>query len=138
MADCDSDSDSEADNKEDEQEQASSEEESTREASIRLYGSASPKKDEPDSPKWGSTPAKTPTWGNNPFPVNNNEKEWAEEWREKGRASDRRSRDEEIARGGSPPPKLDADDFFSEGSSRKRTKPVYRNKCDITYKVEER
>ena len=88
---------------------------------------------------WGAplTLRNAPTWGNNPLP-DEQEKEFANEWRAKGRASDRRTRDEEIARGNTPPPKLDNEDFFSEGSSRKRTKPVYRDKNDITDKVEER
>lgn len=58
------------------------------------------------SPQWGSMPTQVPTWGNNPLPDVRNE-EWADEWREKGRAQDRRSRDQTMARGGSPPPKLD-------------------------------
>ena len=88
---------------------------------------------------WGAslTLRNAPTWGNNPLP-DEQEKEFANEWRAKGRASDRRTRDEEIARGNSPPPKLDAEDLFSEGCTRKRTKPVYRDKNDITDKVEER
>ena len=78
---------------------------------------------------WGAplTLRNAATWGNNPLP-DEQDKEFANEWRAKGRASDRKTRDEEIARGNSPPPKLDAEDLFSEGSSRKRTKPVYRDK----------
>ncbi len=65
----DSDDESEdSDNKVDEQDEASSKEEKTRETCIRLYGSASPRKEKPaspkkrDSPEWGSIPAKAPNW----------------------------------------------------------------------------
>ena len=77
-----------------------------------------------------------PTWGNNTLP-DEQEQVSANEWRERSMASDRRTRDEEIARGNSPPPKLDSEDFFNEGSSRKKSKPIYRNKHYITDKVEE-
>ena len=68
----------------------------------------------------------------------NQDQQWADEWREKGRAQDRRTRDEFISSGGSPPPKLEEENLFSEGSSRKRMKPVYRPKEDITDKKEDR
>ncbi len=48
-----------------------------------------------------------------------NEQEWAEEWLEKGRTQDRMSRDEVMARGGSPPPKLEENNMFTEGTSFK-------------------
>ena len=65
----DSDDESEgSDNKVDEQDEA------TRETCIHLYGSASPRKEEPasskrgNSPEWGSIPTRAPNWGNNPLP----------------------------------------------------------------------
>ena len=151
----------ESENKEDEQEEAKSKEErgrETRETNVRLWGSASPRTSSPEPsytqeelkiagpeeirvwrqpPEWGSTSAKAPTWGNNPLPMNQDQ-QWAEEWREKGRAQDRKTRDEFISSGGSPPPKLEEENLFSEGSSRKRMKPVYRPKEDITDKKEDR
>jgi hypothetical protein len=53
-------------------------------------------------PKWPALPTSAPTWGNNPMPDIRDE-EWANEWRESGRRSKRRARDQEISRGGSPP-----------------------------------
>jgi hypothetical protein len=67
-----------------------------------------------------------------------NEQAIANKWREKGKTQYRRSRNEEIARGGSPPPKFDEENLFTEGDSRKRTKPVYRMKEDITDKIEDK
>ena len=83
------------------------------------------------SPQWGSLQTKPPKWGNNPMPDSRDE-EWANEWRERGRTLKRRARDQEISRGGSPPPKLEDDNLFTEGSSRKSIKPFYREKEDIT------
>ena len=77
------------------------------------------------SPEWGSLATKAPTWGNK---EEETDPEWADEWREGGRTQDRRTRDEEIARGASPPPKLEEDNIFTDGSSRKRTMPAYRPK----------
>jgi hypothetical protein len=83
---------------------------------------------------WGAplTAENTPKWGNKEEAT---DPEWANERRNKGRAQDRRSRDSEIARGGSPPPKLEEENLFSEGNSRKTSKPVYRKQNDITDKV---
>jgi hypothetical protein len=84
-------------------------------------------------PQWGSAVSNLPTWGNNLI-SNTREKEIADEWRDKGRSLYRRSRDNEISRGNSPPPKFEEDNLFTEGSSRSRVKPVYRPKEDITDK----
>ena len=68
----------------------------------------------------------------------NEDQQWADEWREKGRIQDRKARDKVITSGGSPPPKLDEDNLFTEGSSRKRFRPVYRPREDITDKEEDK
>jgi hypothetical protein len=80
------------------------------------------------------TAENAPKWGNKEEVT---DPEWANEWRNKAIAQDRRSRDKEIAGGGSPPPKLDEENIFSEGNSRKRSKPVYRQPYDVTDKVED-
>jgi hypothetical protein len=87
--------------------------------------------------EWGAplTDATTPRWGNN---ERIEDPAIANEWKSKATMMDRRSREEEIRRGGSPPPKLDEENIFSEGNSRQRTKPAYRDKSELTDKVEEK
>ena len=87
--------------------------------------------------EWGAplTRATAPSWGNN---VQDQDPEIAKEWKSKSTMYYRRSRDQDMARGGSPPPKFEEENLFSEGNSRKRVKPFYRPKEDITDKVEDR
>ena len=82
-------------------------------------------------PDWPALPTSAPTWGNKK-PDWRDDEEGANEWRDSGMKSKRKARDQEISRGGSPPPKLEEDNFFTEGSSRKSNKPCYREKEEIT------
>ena len=126
-------SDLSEDEKEDEDENEGDEKTSELDEDIKKEESSSV------APEWGSSVgmSKAPTWGNIRIP-DSAEQEIANEWQEKGRILDRKSREEEIARGGSPPPKFDEENLFTEGNSRKRTKPMYRNRYDITDRVEDK
>jgi hypothetical protein len=115
----------------DEEEGEESEKEEESSSSVPEWASSS------TEPQWGSTVSNPPTWGNNLI-SNIREEEIANEWRDKGRSLNRRSRDEEISRGNSPPPKFEEDNLFTEGNSRRRVKPIYRPKEDITDKQESR
>jgi hypothetical protein len=104
-------SDSSEDDDEEKKKGEESEKEEESSSVVPEWGSSS------TEPQWGSTVSKPLTWGNNPMP-DIQEEESANEWRDKGRSSNRRTRDEEIARGNSPSPKLEEDNLFTEGSSR--------------------
>ncbi len=68
-------------------------------------------------PNWGNLPIKDPR-----------DQEFANEWTTKSEAYYRRSRDERMEKGGSPPPKFHEDNLFTEGCSRMKAKIVYRLK----------
>ncbi len=78
------------------------------------------------SQSWGSTVAKqdAPTWGSSSVSVVDHES--ADEWAEIRRRAHRRSRDNEIERGKSPPPKLQEENLFSEGDSRPSRRSTYQ------------
>ena len=126
-ANFDTESDRDEENSDDESsdEESSDEESSVEESSEDDNHDLSKKALQPDRNSscedWGAplTAENTPKWGNKEEVT---DPEWANEWRNKGKAQDRRSRDSEIARGGSPPPKLEEENLFSEGNSRKTSK----------------
>jgi hypothetical protein len=68
-------------------------------------------------PKWGNRPIKDPR-----------DQEFADEWKTKSETYYRRSRNERMEKGGSPPPKFHEDNLFTEGCSRKKDKSTYKLK----------
>ena len=80
-------------------------------------------------PEWGSTAGRvfTPNWGNHPI-QDPRDQEFANDWTNRSAAYYRKSRNEVMERGGSPPPKFHEDNLFTEGCSRKKAKATYRVK----------
>jgi len=69
----------------------------------------------------------TPNWGNHPI-QDPRDQEFANDWTNRSRAYYRKSRNEVMERGGTPPPKFHEDNLFTEGCSRKKAKATYRLK----------
>ncbi len=68
-----------------------------------------------------------PKWGN--LPINDpRDQEFASEWTNRSEAYSRRSRNEQMRNGSSPPPKFHEDNIFTEGCSRAKAKSVFKLK----------
>jgi hypothetical protein len=105
-----------------------------------------------DTQGWGNTSSSAPGWGSSqtmsssvkgwestytPAELRRWEGSWhfqrddeeeANRWEETGRRSMRLRRDKEMQGGRSPPPKLKEENIFSEGDSRRSTRPAYQVK----------
>ena len=103
-----------------------------------------------DTQEWGSTSSSVPGWGSSrsmsssvqgweptytPAELRRWQSSWnfqredeeeAKRWEETGRRSLRQRRDQEMEGGRSPPPKLKEENIFSEGDSRRSSRPAYQ------------